>query len=343
MDALDQELLRFLIKNGFQSSQTLSSHLNIGLRTIQRRIKEMKDNGIFKVIAVPNMVMFGFQGWAKIGIKIDPAFAPQVTSALADHPAVYFVAHSLGIYDIVIAVAFKSLDKLTHFVNYELTNIQGIISKETILLVKPIKYYRYSWPDPVYQKSPLCLASRYSDDINPYQPTELDNQILKILMEDGLTPSSKVKEKLGIAEGTIRNRINYMKENQLITLEVVPDKEVLEYEAWATIGINTRFSFNTSMLDVLINNPNVYLVSACLGRFDLVIAARFRNIDLLTQFVTTKLVSIAGINSVQTVLHSKPIKYHNIRLSSPIDIFNPQNENSVPGSKKAIKIKSSVS
>jgi len=152
-------------------------------------------------------------------------------------------------------------------------------------------------------------------------------------MEDGLTPSSIVKEKLGIAEGTIRNRINYLKENRLITLEVVPNKEVLEFEAWATIGINTRFSFDDSMLEVLINDPNVYLVSACLGRFDLVIAARFRNIDILTQFVTTRLVSITGINSVQTILHSKPIKYHNIRLGNPENSFKYETQARISGRK----------
>jgi Lrp/AsnC family transcriptional regulator, regulator for asnA, asnC and gidA len=343
MDGLDQELLRFLITNGFQSSQALASHMNIGLRTIQRRIKEMRDSGTFKVIAVPNMVKFGYQGWAKIGIKIDPAFSSQVTQVLADHPAVYFVAHSLGIYDIVIAVAFKSLDELTYFVNYELTNIQGIISKETMILVKPLKYYGYSWPDSSLKNSTNISDGQHFNDIDRYQGTDLDSRILKILMDDGLTPLSKVKERLGIAEGTIRNRINFMKENQLITLEVVPNKEVLEFEAWATIGINTRFSFDDSMLDILIKDPNVYLVSACLGRFDLVIAARFRNIDLLTQFVTIRLVSIPGINSVQTVLHSKPIKYHNIRLGSPVDTLKAQREVKVTGRKTNLVMKSYVS
>jgi len=166
MDGLDQELLRFLITNGFQSSQTLSSHLKIGLRTIQRRIKEMRDNGVFKVIAVPNMVQFGYQGWAKIGIKMDPAYSFQVTQALADHPAVYFVAHSLGIYDLVIAVSFKDLDNLTSFVNNDLTNIRGIISKETMLLVKPIKYYGYSWLDSNRKNTP---AAHGNHQINEFR------------------------------------------------------------------------------------------------------------------------------------------------------------------------------
>jgi DNA-binding Lrp family transcriptional regulator len=134
-------------------------------------------------------------------------------------------------------------------------------------------------------------------------------------MEDGLARPAEIKRRLGVPESCIRKRIKEMRDRRSITFEVVPNKEVLEDEAWATIGINTESAFNDKMLDIIVSDPNVYLVSVCLGRFDLVIAARFKNIDLLTGFVSTKLASIPGINSVQTFLHSKPIKYHNTRLS----------------------------
>ncbi len=71
-----------------------------------------------------------------------------------------------------------------------------------------------------------------------------------------------------------------------------------------------------------------------LGRFDLVIAARFENIDLLSEFITAKLGSIEGINSIQTSLHCKPIKIHNrLRLGNPednADSIDIQTANSVP-------------
>ena len=313
MDELDRELLRLLQRQGFQSSQELAVQLKIGTRTIQRRIKNMRDEGIFKVIAVPNLVSFGQSAWAKIGIKVDPNCSVKVAHQLADHPDVYFVAHSLGTYDIMIAAAFRTLDQLTHFVNNELTRIEGVVSKETMLLVRPKKYYRYLWPGPLF-KDQAEEAIEFQAYYSHYQLVDIDHKILDILMKDGLTRPATIKKQLGIAESTVRKRIKYMRDSHSITLEVVPNKEILEDEAWATIGINTRYDFDDKMLDAIVQDPNVYLVSVCLGRFDLVIAARFKNLDLLTQFISGKLTSIQGINSVQTFLHSKPIKYHNIRL-----------------------------
>lgn len=70
------------------------------------------------------------------------------------------------------------------------------------------------------------------------------------------------------------------------------------------------------MLDAIIKNPAVYLVSASIGRFNIVIAARFHNIDLLSGFVHMELAKIKGVGTVETFLHTKPVKYHNIEWSN---------------------------
>lgn len=316
MDALDNELIKLLQRYGFQSGLLLASRLKKSHRTIQRHLKRMRDEGVYKVIAVPNFVSFGNRAWAKIGINVDPAMLNHVANTLAEHPSVYFVAYSLGTYNIIIAVAFPELDRLTYFVNHELTQIKGITSKETMLLVRPVKYYRHLWPGHIFSDS--STAESYLTRGNGEEGiSALDVKILGILAEDGLARPAVISQRLGIAESLVRKRIKYMKDSQAITFEVVPNQEVLEDEAWATIGINTKSDFNDKMLGIIINDPDVYLTSVCLGRFDLIIAARFKNIDLLTRFVSTKLASISGINSVQTFIHNRPIKYHNIRLSEP--------------------------
>jgi DNA-binding Lrp family transcriptional regulator len=311
MDALDRDLIKFLQLNGLQSSPELSSHLGMGERTVQRRMKYLRERGIIKIIAVPNMVAWGYQGWAKIGIHADPLHAEHVAKVLAHHPSVYLVDHTFGAYNIVIAVAFKTVEKLTHFVSYELNNIKGVLTKETMLFARPIKYYRYYWPGYTFKNAQT--THEYIFDIwdKKFPLLGLDMRILKILMTDGLTRPAVIKEKLGVTESIVRKRINFMKENRLITLEVIPDKDVLEGEIQATIDINTKFTFNNEMLDIIVNDPNVYLVSMSIGRFDLVIAARFENFDMLSQFVNIKLGPMQGINSIQISPHCKSIKIHN--------------------------------
>jgi DNA-binding Lrp family transcriptional regulator len=112
---------------------------------------------------------------------------------------------------------------------------------------------------------------------------------------------------------------------------VVPNPEVLEYEAWATMGITINDQFSHKVMKTLTEHPAVYLASYSIGRFNLIIAARFRSIDLLDRFVNMELPAIAGVGSVETFLHVRPLKYHNINwypLTSS-DVLNHQQGSSL--------------
>jgi Lrp/AsnC family transcriptional regulator, regulator for asnA, asnC and gidA len=311
MDTIDFKILNLLQRDGLKPAAALSSQLGIEVRTIQRRLKIMRDNHAFKVAVVPNMVSFGYRGWAKISLKVDPLLAGNAAKILADHPSVYLINNALGKNNLNIAVAFKSIERLTHFVNYNLNNIAGIINKETLLFSRPIKYYRYSWPGYSFNTAGNADDDIFSKGHSEYTIFDSDLEILRILMTDGVTHPEIIKEKLGISEFTVRRRINYMKEHHLITIEIIPNKDILEDEAQATLHIVTNRNFNNQMLEIMVKDPNVYLVSACLGRFDLILAVRFDNFDLLSQFVTDKLGALKGISVIETSLDCKTNKFYN--------------------------------
>jgi len=313
MDKLDQRILSELQSWGFQKSTVLASILGVGERTVHRRLDSMISKMMIKIIAVPNPVSFGYRAWAKIGIKVARESLNRVARVLVEHPSIYFLAYSLGRFDIIIAVNFDTIEKLTYFMNSELTRVKGIRSTETMILSSPRKYYHFFWPEPTFEKT--------KDPWNPYQDAnvrhdykrdEVDQRILSILMEDGLARTKNLKLKLGIGENTIRKHIRNMMDNEVYKLEVVPNPALLENEMWATTGIVINHQFVHRMMEHIVEHPAVYLVSASLGRFNIIIATRFHNTNLLNQFVTVDLQSMPGISSVETFVHNKPLKYHNI-------------------------------
>ena len=315
MDELDQKILNELQKQGFQKSRVLASLLGVGERTVHRRVNNMKSEGIIKIIAIPDFVSFGYKAWAKVGIKVEPKSLSYVAHQLVDSPSIYFVAYVLGTFDIIIAVHFDNIDSLTYFVNSELTKIKGILSTETMVLTSPRKYYHFSWPKPLFEKTKNGWQ-RYLDNgssHNRYEVDEVDRRILSILMEDGLTRPVTLKSRLGMGESTIRKRMKKMLSNGAFRIIVVPNPEVLEYEVWATMGITINNRPAHEILDTIVEHPEVYLASVSVGRFNLVIAARFHDIDFLDRFVTIELPAIGGVSSVETFLHNKPLKYHNIK------------------------------
>jgi Lrp/AsnC family transcriptional regulator, regulator for asnA, asnC and gidA len=315
MDALDQKLLGELQVSGFQKSEKLAANFDIGGRTIRRRIGAMKNKGIIKVIAVPNPVLLGYKAWAKIGVKVSPAASDQIARQLVEHPSIYFVASSFGKFDFIIAVYFDTLEKLTQFVNSELTLIPGIQSTETMILISPRKYYNFSWPAPAAETEKRC---EHCNGLLPLHEVDaVDREIVGILTQDGLTPPAipLLRSRLDMAEGTLRKRIKEMLEHEVFKIEVAPNPNILEYEVWATIGVVVTGHSAHQLIDIIIKNPDVYLASASLGRFNIIISARFHNIELFTRFVNEELTRIPGINSAESFLHTRPLKYHNIKWS----------------------------
>ena len=277
----------------------------------------MRREGLVKVIALPDFLSLGYAAWAKIGIKVEPKSLPYVARQLVENPLVYFVAYSYGRFDILIAARFGDIGCLAYFVNSELSEMRGILNTETMVLTHPRKYYNFSWPKPplieIKNGWQRCLDTGTSH--NRYQVDEVDRRILSILMEDGLTRPATIKSKLGMSESTIRKHMKKMLSNLLFRIVVVPNPEVLEHEVWATMGITISNRPGHEILDDILKHPEVYLASCSIGRFNLVIAARFHAIDLLHRFVTIELPAIRGVSVVETFLHNKPLKYHNIKWS----------------------------
>lgn len=314
LDELDRELLHELERTGNLKAATLAHRFNVRERTIRRRIGNMLREDIIRVVALPNFPLLGYRAWTKIGIKVEGGQLSSVTRWLAEHPRIYFVACALGTFEILIAVNYKTTAGLMYFLNSELTEVKGIRSAEAMMLAYPIKYYNFSWPAPKFKKDKD--GGEYYVDVNSTTSVceldEVDSKILSILQEDGLVRPQDIKSKLGIGESTIRKRVSNMLNNGAFKTVVVPNPEVLEYEAWATMGITVNDRFSPKTMRILAEHPAVYLASYSIGRFNLIIAARFHSIDLLDRFVNMELPIITGVGSVETFLHVMPLKYHNI-------------------------------
>jgi len=272
----------------------------------------MRDKGIIKIVAVPNPVLFGYKAWAKIGIKVESGAAPSVASGLVANPLVYFVAYSLGRFDFVIAVNFKTIDELTHFSNFELTKIRGIVSSETMVLTQPRKYYGYHWEHNTENDANASITDNANIILREGNCAidDADRAIVDLLKEDGLAKPTTLKTKLHIGEDTIRRRIRTMLRNNVFNLQVVADPRVLPTEAWVTIGITISRRPSNLVIDDILKNPSVYLASGTHGRFNIILAARFRSLSLLDHFVHHELLGVRGVSFVETFLHSMPLKYH---------------------------------
>jgi len=314
MDKLDENLILQLENKGTLNYAILANDFGVSERTIRRRIRDLISFNHIRPIVIPNLVKLGFRAWARIGLRVSSGTFREVARTLVSNPSIYLVAASLGRFDIMIAVYFNSIDQLSHFVNAELTAIKGINMVETFLLVHPRKYNQLYWPEPNNEIVSNYTRRKYTDSIdsNWYELDSVEKSILEILFSEGLLKPKQISQRMGLSENTIRKRLNNMQAKELFQIEVVPITGEIEYGTRATIGISISEPYPHRIINSIIEHPAVAVASVALGRHNIILVTRFRNTNLLDQFVTEFLASLPGIHAVETFLHVRRLKYFNV-------------------------------
>jgi Lrp/AsnC family transcriptional regulator for asnA, asnC and gidA len=137
---------------------------------------------------------------------------------------------------------------------------------------------------------------------------EIDLKIVDILWENGRIPNNEIAAKLSISEGTVRNRIkkltenNYLRVRGLINPDDGFDKQLIY--VLVTLVMTKNWKELSQRVSEL---PNVKSVSMITGRFDLIIELFIEPHNLIS-FLTEELSTIGEIKSTESLVTIKNFK-----------------------------------
>jgi Lrp/AsnC family transcriptional regulator for asnA, asnC and gidA len=115
---------------------------------------------------------------------------------------------------------------------------------------------------------------------------DLDINIIKELKKDARKSHRDIAEKLGVAEGTIYNRVNKLQEMGVIKRFMVDlDYAKLGYDLSAVIGIIVEGGFLAEIEEKIAKKPNVSALYDVTGDYDALIVAKFREREELDKFI----------------------------------------------------------
>ena len=98
----------------------------------------------------------------------------------------------------------------------------------------------------------------------------LNQEIIRLLQDDGRMPFKDIAKKLDVSEGTVRNRVKWMKEANLLKIVALADPVEIRYKTDAMIGIKVSNSSNSKEVAMrLAELPEVVYIVWVSGRFDL--------------------------------------------------------------------------
>jgi Lrp/AsnC family transcriptional regulator, regulator for asnA, asnC and gidA len=137
---------------------------------------------------------------------------------------------------------------------------------------------------------------------------ELDHQILQALQEDGRMPFTQIAKIAGVAESTIRNRYASLVEQGIVQTISVIDPFSVGYRSPALIGVCTEPGSIEAVAHIVEQMPEVSYLVMTLGTFDLMVEVFCRDVTHLTEFVSTRLQTVPGVRSTQTLVIGKIYK-----------------------------------
>ncbi|TFG62436.1 MAG: Lrp/AsnC family transcriptional regulator [Spirochaetales bacterium] len=136
---------------------------------------------------------------------------------------------------------------------------------------------------------------------------KLDWSIIGILEKNGRTPNNEIAKLIGVSEGTVRNRINKLTENDFLRIRGQTNPNERQDESFVYMGIKiavNRDSMKVAQAIAKLNN--VKAVSVVTGRYDLLVEVFVEPYNII-KFLSTELSTIDSITAVESfiALHSE--------------------------------------
>jgi Lrp/AsnC family transcriptional regulator for asnA, asnC and gidA len=140
---------------------------------------------------------------------------------------------------------------------------------------------------------------------------DIDLQILALLQRDGRKPFTEIAQALGVSEGTVRNRVSRLIEQQVVQIVGLVDPYRLGFDAPAMIGVSVQPPLMEQAAATIATFPEVSYLIMVSGEYDLIVEVMCRDREHLKSFLNQKLRQVAGITRTQTflILHTFKMSY----------------------------------
>ncbi len=115
---------------------------------------------------------------------------------------------------------------------------------------------------------------------------DIDLHILRILQEDSRTSYRKISDSLGIAVGTVYNRIKRLEDEGVFkAYTVVVDPTKIGYDLTAVILVQAEGSHLAEVEQQIAHSGDAICVYDVTGDFDIAVIARFKDRSMLNSFI----------------------------------------------------------
>jgi Lrp/AsnC family transcriptional regulator for asnA, asnC and gidA len=128
----------------------------------------------------------------------------------------------------------------------------------------------------------------------------LDAEIVAMLRADGRRPTVEIARRLGVAEGTVRKRIDRLVGERVIQIGAWADPLKVGYHFYTNIELEVDVARVEAIADRVAKLPEIFFMGISTGRFGIFAVGCFRSTDHFHEFMTQRLARVPGVQRAVT-------------------------------------------
>lgn len=141
------------------------------------------------------------------------------------------------------------------------------------------------------------------------QLDDLDIALIRELDQGPRQNYQQLADRLSSSRNTIRRRLQRLLEKRIITLVTLTSPPALGYRTHATMAITTQPGDADAVALKLSSLPNVSYLLTTTGRYDIIAAALFRDLESMLDFLDGELGSVPNVLSTEVMLGVNWMKF----------------------------------
>ena len=131
---------------------------------------------------------------------------------------------------------------------------------------------------------------------------DIDREIISLLQYDGRMPYTKIADEIGIAEGTVRRRVQHLKDNGVIQIVAIVEPQLMGWKEAAMIGLNVKANMISFVAEEVAKLPEIAYLFQAAGEFDLIAEVFCKDREHFVSFLNDELLQIKGIEGTKSFM-----------------------------------------
>lgn len=295
-DRLDHQIIRELRGDGRRPTKEIAGKLGVTEATVTTRIRALNETGVMRVIAQHNVAQLRDRLPCFIFVWVRERSIDDVAQDLAAFDQIATVFICVGSPEIHLT-AFVADPHMLAALQQRLGQVEGVDRLEVNLALET-RTYRSDFAG-------FLVAPTTS----PVMSDPLDENIMRLLQEDGRESFREIARVLDLPASTVRERINRLLSTKAIRIGAVCDPIKLGLTTTALGHLQVAADSLADALAHLEKLDDLGIVSSVSGRYNIHVMFGARDFAHMVSVVKSKLEITPGLNEISMRMVSETKKH----------------------------------